>query len=52
MGYETRNIEAHVAEKGGVLTAAIVAEVAKDLAALVPSVRRRRRRGATRCAEL
>ena len=36
LGYETRNIEAHVAEKGGVLTAAIVAEVAKDLAALVP----------------
>ena len=36
LGYDARNIEAHVAEKGGVLTAAIVAEVAKDLAALVP----------------
>ena len=36
LGYDARNIEAHVAEKGGVLTAAIVAEVAKDLAALAP----------------
>ena len=34
LGYEIRNIEAHVAERGGALTPAIVTEVAKDLAAL------------------
>jgi hypothetical protein len=36
LGYDTRHVESHVSEKGGVLTQAITAEVAKDLAALAP----------------
>ena len=36
LGYDARHVESHVSEKGGVLTQAITAEVAKDLAALAP----------------